>query len=421
MAAFLALGLGLASLPWHAERVTAPPRVLRATAGAGPLRAGVGSAYFRLPAGAPIGGFARWSYESAGAPDPVGARAVVLAVPGCKVALASAEILLVPEALEAAVRGRLGGLGLDGLIVAATHTHAGPGGFWEHRAGERLATGPYDARLRDAVADAIAEAIRGADAALAPARLAVARGAATDLARSRSGGAEDGRLTAIRVAREGGEPLAEVVVFAAHPTILGKANRRISGDWAGRFLAAGGHGARLLLQGAIGDQSVASAAAASPERYGDALSGRVEALSAPAPPVGSTELAFASVEVSLPDVDPGAAPALLRRAARNAGHGAFAAAARVEAVRLGDLVLAAVPAEPVAAVAAGWRAALPGGAEIVSLADGYLGYVEEPARMAARAGETQRTYFGPDLAARLGDGLKLAAGMVARPALSRSP
>ncbi|HEY6003905.1 MAG TPA: hypothetical protein VIV57_13595 [Anaeromyxobacter sp.] len=90
-------------------------------------------------------------------------------------------------------------------------------------------------------------------------------------------------------------------------------------------------------------------------------------------------------------------------------------------MRIGDLVLAAVPAEPVAAVAARWRAALARGAEIVSLADGYLGYVEEPARMSARTGETDRTYFGPDLASRLGDAAKLAADAVGRPALSRSP
>jgi neutral ceramidase len=401
--------------------VAAPPRVVEAGGGAGPLRAGAAAVPFDLPAGVPIAGFARWSYASEGVRDPVGARAVVLAVPGCKVALASAEVLLVPEALEAAVRARVTDLGLTGLVVAATHTHAGPGGFWEHGLAERIGTGPYDPRLRDLVAGAIAEAIRRADASLAPARVSVSRGAAADLARSRSGGAEDGRLTVVRVVRgEGGAPLAELVVFAAHATILGKANRRISGDWPGRFLADERHGARLLLQGAIGDQSAAGPSSTAPEKFAEALSSRVEALPAPAP-AASTELAFAAVELGLPSPDPGAAPPLLRRAARSLAHGAFPATARVEAVRLGDLVLAAVPAEPVAAVAAGWRAALPRGAEIVSLADGYLGYVEEPARMSARAGETDRTYFGPELARRLGEAAKLAAEAVARPALPRSP
>jgi hypothetical protein len=75
-----------------------------------------------------------------------------------------------------------------------------------------------------------------------------------------------------------------------------------------------------------------------------------------------------------------------------------------------------VPAEPVAAVAAEWRRALPAGADLVSLAGGYLGYVEEPERRAARKGESVRTYFGPELATRLGAAVKLASDAVARPA-----
>ena len=418
LVAILALGLGVASLPWHSERAASPPRVVAAARGAGPLRAGAAAVPMDVPAGAPIAGFARWSYASRGVRDPVGARAVVLAVPGCKVALASVDLLLVPEALDAAVRARVTDLGLDGLVVAATHTHAGPGGYWEHRFAERIGTGPYDPRVRDLAAGAIAEAVRRADATLAPARVSVARGAAPDLARSRSRGAEDGRLVAVRVDREGGAPVAEIVVFAAHPTILGEANRLISGDWPGRFVADGRRGVRLFLQGAIGDRSVAGPESASPERFGDALSARVEALAPSAPPLASTELAFASVEIALPSVDPGAVPALLRPAARNLAHGALPAIARAEAVRIGDLVLAAVPAEPVAAVAAAWRASLPPGTEIVSLADGYLGYVEDPARMSARAGETALTYLGPDLARRLGEGVRVAADRVTRPAAS---
>jgi neutral/alkaline ceramidase-like enzyme len=415
-AALLGLALGLASLPWHAERPFAPPRVVASAAGTGQLRAAAAEIAFALPAGVPIGGFARWSYASEGLRDPVGARALVLATPGCKVALVSADVLLVPEALEAAIRDRVADLGLDGLVVAATHTHAGPGGYWELWAGERLATGPYDPGIRDAIAAAAAAAIRRAHDALAPARVSVTRGAAPGLARSRSGGAEDGRLAVLRVDREGGAPVAEVAVFAAHPTILGGGNRRISADWPGRFAADGRRGTRLLLQGAIGDQSVSGPDSASPERYGDALSARVDALAPAAAPLAPAELAYAAVEVALPSPDPGAAPWLLRRAARNLAHGMFPPAARIEAVRVGDLVLAAVPAEPVAAVAAGWRAALPPGTEIVSLAGGYVGYVEEPAQMAARAGETVRTYFGPALAERLGEGVRLAADMVARPA-----
>ncbi len=407
-----AMLLAVGSLP-RRERHLSPPRVIAAARGSGGLSAGAAEVRFELPGGVPIAGFSRLSYASEGSPEPVGARAVILSSPGCTVALASAEVLLVPEALDAAVRARVADLGLSGLVLTATHTHAGPGGYWEHALFERLATGPYDPRARDAIAAAIAEAIRRAAGSLVPARAVLARGFADDLARNRSGGMRDAPLTVVRIERSDGAPIAEVTIFAAHATFFGKRNRAISGDWPGRFLAGGTHGLRLYMQGAVGDQSADGPSAHGPEAYAAALSDRVGSLAFgapdPAPP-----LAFAAVEVGLPAPDPGAAPALLRRVARNVAFDALPATARVEAVRIGPALLVAVPGEPVAAVAARWRAALPDGAVVVSLAGGYVGYVEAPERMAEGAGETVRTYYGPDLAARLGAAVRAAADAVAR-------
>jgi hypothetical protein len=272
------------------------------------------------------------------------------------------------------------------------------------------------------VAGAIAAAIRNAAARLAPARASVAEGSAEDLARSRSadpGAPEEARLTVLRIDRPDGAPVAELAVFAAHPTILGKQNRRISGDWPGRFLADATRGTRLFFQGALGDQSV-EAFSATPEAYGDALSSRVDALRGPAPDAAPA-LAYAEVETGLPSPDPGGAPWWLRRAARNLAWDELPATAHVEAVRIGPAVLVAVPAEPVAAVAAAWRRALPPGADVVSLAGGYVGYVEAPERRAARTGESVRTYYGPELAGRLGEAARLAAQTVTRPGAPSAP
>ena len=212
----------------------------------------------------------------------------------------------------------------------------------------------------------------------------------------------------LRLERRDGAPIAELTVFAAHATLLGKRNRVISGDWPALFLAGGAHGLRLFFQGALGDQSAEGPASASPPGFASALSARVDAL-AFGPPDPAPPLAFATVETGLPPSEVGGAPAVLRPAARNLVSRAFPATARVEAVRLGPLLLVAVPAEPVAHVAAGWRPALPEGAAIVSLANGYLGYVEVPERMAgAGEGETLRTYYGPGLAGTLGAAVRMA-------------
>jgi hypothetical protein len=409
IAAILLAALGIASLPWTGERVPGGPRVLASARGAGALQAGVAEVRFALPPGTPIGGFARLSYRSAGNPGPVGARALVVAEPGCRVALVSAELLLVPESLEAEVAARVADLGLTGLVVAATHTHAGPGGYVEGAVFERIATGPFDPAVREAVVRAIVDAIRSAAASLAPARLTSVRSAADDLARSRSGGLEDAPLTVVRLARADGAPLAELTVFAAHATLLGKRNHVISGDWPGRFLQGGTHGLRLFFQGAIGDQSTEGPSSGSTRGFANVLSSRVDALRF-STPEAAPPLAFATVEFGLPTSDVGAAPWPLGRAARNLAARSFPATGRVEAIRLGPVLFLAVPAEPVSAVAAAWRTTLPPEATIVSLANGYVGYVEEASRMATRSGETNLTYYGPTLAAVLGAAVQAAAG-----------
>ncbi|HET9553326.1 MAG TPA: neutral/alkaline non-lysosomal ceramidase N-terminal domain-containing protein, partial [Anaeromyxobacteraceae bacterium] len=251
----LPISLGILSLPWRGARPPRPPVVEAAQVGHGPLQAGAASRVVDLGAAPTIGGFPRFRWGAAGVKDPITARALVLSEPGCTVALASAELLVVPGALERAVSARLAGAGVDALVVAATHTHAGPGGYWDSLPGELGATGPYDAATFERVADAVAGAVRDALAARAPATLAVARGRFPELVRNRGGGSVDGRVLSVRVARPGGEPVAELVSFAAHPTMLGGRNRLVSGDWPARLLAGAKGGTRLFFQGAVGDQS----------------------------------------------------------------------------------------------------------------------------------------------------------------------
>jgi neutral ceramidase len=219
--------LGILSLPWRGDRPISPPVPGPVAAGHGALQAGAAARTIDLGPSPTIGGFPRWRWAADGVRDPVFARALVLAEPGCTVAVASVEVLLVPEALAEAVRARTAGLGLDAVVVVATHTHAGPGGYWDSLAGRLAATGPYDPATFERVADAVAGAILDARGALAPARLSVGRGRSTELAYNRTGAAPDGRLLWLRLARPGGEPVAELIGLAAHPTLLGSENRRI--------------------------------------------------------------------------------------------------------------------------------------------------------------------------------------------------
>ncbi|HET6922773.1 MAG TPA: neutral/alkaline non-lysosomal ceramidase N-terminal domain-containing protein [Anaeromyxobacteraceae bacterium] len=408
----VASAIALGSLRWRAPREPGPPRIERACRGQGPLQAGAAEVRLDLPAGVPLGGFPRLRWASEGVRDPVAARALVLAEPGCAVALVSVEILLVPGELSRAaaeLARERAGIPLDEVVVVATHTHAGPGGYWRSVPGERFATGPYDAGLFRRLAERIAEAVARASASRQPASLLVSRADLPALARNRDGERVDGRLLALRAAAAGGRTIGEVLVFPAHSTILGSANRLVSGDWPGA-LSRSRPGVALVMQGAVGDQSVrlSQGAAADPEAYARALGERVDALAFP-PGEASPRLAAAAAEVSLPDPDFGGAPPMLRRLAANALGGSAPSRSWVVALRAGPALLLFSPAEPVEAVGRAWRQAAGDGAEAVSLAGDYLGYVETPQRTKAGLGEAKRSYYGPSLAYRLGDALVLAA------------
>jgi neutral ceramidase len=406
LAAFSAVAL----VRWRPERAAEPPRLERVARGEGLLSAGAAEVPLDLPGTVPVGGFPRWRWASQGVRDRVSVRALALGEPGCLVVLASVEILVVPGDLSRAVASRVKDLALDGLLVAATHTHAGPGGYWNHALAERVATGPYDARIFEALADRVAEAVRRAVAARKPALLSATRTELSDLSRNRNGTELDGRLLALRLSTAAGEPLAQVLVFPAHATLLGRENRRLSGDWPGSLSRAQA-ATTLFFQGAMGDQSVrlpGGAPGATPETYATALGARLAQLSFsrgdPRPP-----LSVATAVTLLPDVQLGAVPRPLRRAATNLLGSRLPSRGQVTVLRLGPVLLLAVPAEPSAAVGRQWRSALGEEAEVLSLAGDYLGYAETRERVQAGQGEVGRTYYGPDLAVRLERALEAAA------------
>jgi len=401
-----------AAVPLRPERRPEPPRVLSAAGARAPLLAGGASAPIEVTPGTPVAGYPRVLWPNRGVRDAPAARALAFRAGELTAVVASADLLLLPPALRARVAERLADLRLGALLVAATHTHAGPGGFWDDLFGVEIATGPYDPRREEAVVAALERAVRGAVAALEPARLAVGRAQVAGLTRSRSGGEVDGRLAVLRAERAdpSGPPAAigQVVVFPAHATVLGSRNRLVSGDWPAA-LARELPGTTVFLQGAVGDQSVAlPGGTPDPETFARAVAGEIARLPF-SPADASPPLAAARAEVALPAPSFGAVPRFLGRLFSNLLHGWLPPRATVLALRAGPVLLAAVPAEPGAEVGRRWRAALGPDAEVVSLADGYLGYVETPQRVRDRTGEAVRTYLGPDLAFVLGDGVVAAA------------
>jgi hypothetical protein len=100
------------------------------------------------PEGAPLAGYADRGpgNHHQGQLAPVEARALVVAGAGGRprVGLVSLDILIATPSLRDAIRERVAPLDLDGLIVAATHTHSGPGGYFASRISEAVSVGWHD-------------------------------------------------------------------------------------------------------------------------------------------------------------------------------------------------------------------------------------------------------------------------------------
>ena len=94
------------------------------------LRAGVATADITPPTGFPLGGWTRADRIAAGVHTRLGADVVVLERGGRKVALVSVDLFAATGGLVKEAAARAGhGFSQRNVLVSASHTHAGPGGY----------------------------------------------------------------------------------------------------------------------------------------------------------------------------------------------------------------------------------------------------------------------------------------------------
>ena len=404
-----ALGAGLLvvlAVPLAHPAASAPRQVNGRTAmhfqGDAPLFAGAARVPIEVPAGAPLAGYA--GFRSASAPGIVEARALALRAGTAQAVLVSIETLLVPGELEAEILSRAGLPRGSCLLLAATHTHSGPGGTWDSLAAEIGGNGRYDRALRDSIAQSAADAIRLAVGALRLARFhAVSERWPDGPAVSRSGGRIEGRLTALQ-ARDDLGVIGTLVVYGMHPTVMPRGSRVPSGDWpsaAAREIERRTEATALIVQGAGGDATwdrhgLEGDGAALAEALGTRVGAEAMRALAPTRALSGAPLRCEVRLVALPA--PAASERIwwpLRRGASNLLALFADPYAAVTRIGVAGLDLAGVPGEPVGALSRD-------GVQLIGLADGYLGYVEDRRRAEAGEGESARTYYGPGLASALG-------------------
>lgn len=405
-------GLGSLPLPLGGPGAVRPARAVHLT---GPLSVGVAETDLTPDRKVPLGGFgSRHGAKFTTVRDRVHARAMVFVAGGRRVGIVSLDVVLVPPPLVRAITRRARRDGFDSVVVAATHTHNGPGGLWDDTLAELIGLGRYDAAYTHLVRDRAVDALEQALAAAVPARLRVGTGAGPSVCRSRDPGrTPDRRLTVIEAdPLAGGKVLGRLVVFACHATVLGAHDHRLSAGWPG-VLARHLDGTTVFLQGAVGDVTSAPIPGATTKdarmvALGEVVAKAVRAL--PLAGTGTAPVRLGTTPVDLPaPTGETIAPLGLRTLTGNLLYAFAPRRSRVAALTVGTVTLAMVPGEPVSPLAARWTRRL--GARfhqtvrIVGLAGGYLGYLETARALAARGGESRQAYYGPRAVALVYDGL----------------
>jgi hypothetical protein len=306
----------------------------------------------------PLAGYGKRAFVAGnwGEADPIYAKAVVFDDGVERIAVATADVLLIPrslaEAVVARVQGVDGGFERRQVYFGATHTHSSLGGISD-RVLEMVSTGRPRPEVFDALAESMAEAIRIASARRQVCRIAwggrrLPPGGYVQN-RTLRGGPTNDWLDVLSVRNADDRAiLASVVVFGAHATCRSRNDLAVSADYPG-VLAARVEQATgapcLFLAGGVGGMGPPGMPPPRDgwaEKLGESLADEALMLIEKAEP-GGCELACLGGDVQLP------APSV--KATRNLrispllARALLPSRAWLQGARIGDRVLLATPAD----------------------------------------------------------------------------
>lgn len=372
--------------------------------------------------GLPLGGYGARLGGADAVLDRLSCHAAVFDDGNDALALVALDLVHVFGDWVARVRSRIRrrrGIAADRILVAAIHTHAGPGVFRSSiERDDRLAD--YEEKLIEQVATCVGDAA----AAAVPASLRFGSAATAGIAANRRDPAVpvDEKVRVLSAHHSDGALLGAIANFACHPTVLPAANHGYSGDLLGvgseraaRILGA----PVLFLNGAAGDVSTRFTRRAQThtevERLGGLLAGAVvqaidhgaeiacselkgavqavpvrrRALASPDAAVAQLQAAVAELErtrggqedagrLRLAEARVEGAQAELWVSSQGGWEALFGerpALAELQALRLGDVAIVAVPGELFSSAGAAVRRRLRERALVAGYANDYLGYL----------------------------------------------
>lgn len=249
-------------MPYYAQTRQRLAQLVPSPAAKGALRAGWGKVNITPPYTTPTGGYGErlgkhWHIIS----DSIFARAILLDNGSTKVAIVGLDLVITPPTVTEALKKRLPEVGLrwENIYLGAIHSHNSVGG-WAPRLVGQLIAGRYDEKIVTRLTDGILNAIRAAQATMAPVQIGFGQTDATDLIYNRlsdSGptGPLDGTIRLLKLQKNTGES-AILCTFAGHPTLFdGDNSAYLSRDYPGSLvdrLEKKSADFALFLAGAVG-------------------------------------------------------------------------------------------------------------------------------------------------------------------------
>ncbi|MBN2555855.1 MAG: neutral/alkaline non-lysosomal ceramidase N-terminal domain-containing protein [Anaerolineales bacterium] len=188
------------------------------------------------PVGGFMEGYAAREGVSQGVHDPLLGQVLLLHAGGKSILMVTLDLLGVPLRFAHQVRAAIHadtGIPVEHILLSCSHTHSGPAGILTEVPGLRAEPDPA---LQEIILRKIVGAARQAQRSLQPAAWGSSRGQVEGVGANRNNpleGPQDEEVLALRVDDASGRPLAILMNYGCHPTIMGHNNLLISADFPG--------------------------------------------------------------------------------------------------------------------------------------------------------------------------------------------
>lgn len=213
-----------------------------------------------------LGGYgARMSKPAQGVHDRIWVKALILSDGNKKYALVTLDILALPPNIKPQVLEKLteSGWNASNILLMPSHTHTSldMSALNDKNTLNNPYIGIYQPPLKEFVINSIIKVIKQADTNLQPIQIGTGLSKVMGMNRNRRNDpATDRDLTVTRIDLLDGQPLAMLVNWTAHPTIMDENDMLVSGGWPGYLQReleewVGNGVLCMFYNGAEGDQS----------------------------------------------------------------------------------------------------------------------------------------------------------------------